>query len=147
MEVTLSKALKIKNRLISEVQDLQSKIREYNQVHEDNFAPFNVEEMLNELQATKEKLVTLKTNIHNKCEPIRNNIFKISELKDTLKFLSEVPTKSGMVKSHSYSQEMIPMKSYISSMEMDKHIKTIRAEIEDLQDTIDVFNAKTTILV
>lgn len=147
MEVTLSKALKIKNRLVSDITDYQKKIIEYNQVHTGDKVPYDTRELLAYLLESKERLITLKTKIHTTCEPIREKIFKLGELKDTLKFLSDVPTKTGMVKASPYSHETVEMSSCISTIDMEVTRNTLRGEIEDIQDSIDLFNAKTKISI
>jgi len=153
MSITLSRVLKIKNKLAGEVKDLKNKIMSKNVILvgkntnlEITTNKYNVHKMYEELKNKKSKLVNLKIIINDANREIIHNIFTISELKDTLKFISSLDIKEGVLSRSSYidtdPQEYF---SQIDDNERDKIKKELENQIDLIQEEIDQYNHNTII--
>jgi hypothetical protein len=142
----LSKALKHKNKLVREIQELKTKIGIYITIEEGNERPYNVHQLAKELNEKKKELVQLKTKIQTKNVEILEMMYTLSELKDTLSWMKNLPT--GTTTGREYRNgEFITVKR-VSAFEVkdtDQLIEAIQAEIEKIQDQLDEYNATTDI--
>ena len=144
--MTLSKALKFKNKLAGEINDLQDKIRQHNVQVNSNPIKFNVMELYDSLIQKQIAIADLKSKIAIANAGICGGMAHMAELKSRIVFLTSVSIQEGTVdQSAGYGREPIKMK-YTPAMDVnfvDKEIKMAQKKIEQLQDDIDEYNHTT----
>lgn len=149
MQITLSRALSIKKRLIGEIERLGKLLTEHNSHRVENTPEYDTNDVLKKWVATKEKLVALKDAINKANQPIQAKIFKISELKDTIVLLRKIPTKTGKHYEGTgrYGSEQVEMefKSVISRSDLDELIEATQDDIDEIQAELDAHNASISI--
>jgi hypothetical protein len=142
--MTVKRALKEKNKLVKEINDLYAKIKTYNSVSDDSEKPYSTKELMLNVDSKLNELVELKTKIHLANGPVYGKIFRMAELKSHVSKLSGLDCSSGKQKSWAeteYSNKI----SEIKIVDRDYLIKVAETEIEALQDELDEFNATTNI--
>ena len=152
MSITLARALKLKNKLAGEIKDLKNKMMSKNVVlvgKNTNLEivtnKYNVHDMYKEIKDKKSKLVNLKIIINDANREIIHKIFSISELKDTLKFISSLDTREGLVSRGYVDSEPQEYFSQIDDNERDKIKKELETQIDVIQEEIDQYNHNTVI--
>jgi hypothetical protein len=145
--MNVKKALKEKNRLVKEIQELYARLSHYNSVEVGNVRPYSPKVMLEEINQKSNELVELKTKIHNANTPVYDKIFRLSELKSTISRLKSLDCTEGVNNDYySRNRENPPVKTAeISVVERDGMVKLMEGEIEDLQDILDNHNQNTEI--
>ena len=129
--MNVKKALKEKNRLVKEIQELYTRLSQYNSVEVGNVRPYSPKDMLEQINEKSNELVELKTNIH----------------KSTISRLKSLDCTEGVSTDYySRNRENPPVKtSEISVVERDEMVKFMEGQIEDLQDILDNHNQNTEI--
>jgi hypothetical protein len=152
MSITLARALKLKNKLAGEIKDLKNKIMSKNVILvgkntdlEIAVNKYDVHKMYVELNDKKNKLVNLKIIINDANREIIHNIFTISELKDTLKFISSLDTREGLISRGYVESEAQMYFSQIDDNERDLIKKKLQNQIDVIQEEIDQHNHNTKI--
>ena len=142
--MTIKRALKEKNKLVKEINDLYAKIKTYNSVAEDGEKPYSTKVLMFNVDSKLNELVELKTKIHLANGPVYGKIFRMAELKSHVSKLSGLDCSSGKQKSWG-DTEYTNKVSEIRIVDRDYLIKVAETEIETLQDELDEFNATTNI--
>lgn len=142
--MTIKRALKEKNKLVKELNDLYTKIKTYNSVSDDSEKPYSTKELILNVDSKLNELVELKTKIHIANGPVYGKIFRMAELKSHVSKLSGLDCSSGKQKSWG-DTEYTNKVSEIRIVDRDYLIKMAETEIETLQDELDEFNATTNI--
>ena len=140
----ITEALKEKNKLAAKLQKLWGRLQSTNSILEGSKRVYDPVELLKEIDATTEEIVTLKTNIHSASSPVRSKIFRMSELKSYITHLKLVSTKDGYVKDR-YDNSVLNMEAVIKTIEIDALLEKKEAEIEKIQEELDIFNNQTSI--
>lgn len=145
--VFLTKALKLKNRLVGRLAQVQSDIQSNNTRYEGQQVQVDVLA----LSALREELVTavidLKTEIERANHTTIDRIIRqLGEHKSTLVFLKGLTTTDGLQPNH-YAEKDLAYVSVIKKPDVDAKVKLIEKEIDDLQDQIDAYNGTTRITV
>lgn len=140
----LNKALKEKNKLVKEVNDLFEVIKKYNSNIEGAVNPYNIEERYINYNKKVEELVALKVKIQKANGPIIEQIVKMSELKSMIKNMKTIPVKEGIVEGK-YGTSENKYTCYFNDLSLKNEIKLLEQEIEELQETIDTHNATVSI--
>lgn len=142
--MNIAKALVHKNKLVSKLNNTFSKIQKNNSTIIGTDVAYDVKALLTETDNIIEELVRLKTALHVASAPVRNKVFKMSELKASVKMLQSVSTSSGPVVDH-YSRAEKPLVyvAVIGEVEKEKIITGRETEIELLQEELDKFNHTT----
>jgi hypothetical protein len=145
--MNIKKALKEKNRIVKEIQDLQLRVVTYNSIEVGNKRPYSVRESLELLNEKSNELVELKTKIHKANTPVYDKIFRLSELKSTISRLKSLDCTEGVSTDYySRNRENPPVKTAeVSVVERDEMVKFMEGQIEDLQDILDNHNQNTEI--
>ena len=144
----LSKALKVKNRLIAEVRTLHDRMRNNNSYDERNEPAYNSGEVSKELEIKIGDLVELKARISCANAPIYSAIFRMSELKGMIISRKGMPTKAGVFDGGGWGEEKpirVTYKATLDQRRVDELQEGITAEIDKLQDQVDAHNASTDI--
>jgi hypothetical protein len=145
--ITVARALKLKNKLVSEINRLEDLIRQENVQEGGNTSHFDVPALTKELEKkivdlTKVKGATAKANAE-----VYELIFLLSEYKSLIQFYRSVSTKEGVFHEPAYGGEVL-QKVYsaaVNKKELDNMVSLFENCIEKLQEELDVFNHKTKI--
>jgi ribosomal protein L29 len=145
--MNIKKALKEKNRLVKEIQDLHARVATYNSVEVGNVRPYSAKESMEKINQLSNELVELKTNIHKANAPIYHHIFRLSELKSTIARIKNLDCNEGIVQDYySRNRETPAVKeTEISIVERDEMVKHMEGQIEEIQDILDNHNQITQI--
>ena len=139
--LSLAKALKIKNRLAGRLAKTNLSIQQYNCTVEGRKGEVDVKELDTLRTNLVAALVDLKTAIFEANKGIYRSIILIGEKKGEIEFLSGLNTKHG-TEPHGYQSQQVTYVSVIQKTEVDKRVKQLEKEIDDLQDAIDKYNAE-----
>ena len=141
--MNIAKALKEKNKLVKEYNSLITSMIHNNSRMIGTKSHYNSYDLLEKAIKLQDEIVSLKTRIHKASEPVREDIFKLSELKNLLSHFSSLDTTEGL-KIISYSSDA--PREYtadINEIKKIEFIKQCEKEIEVVQDKLDSFNATT----
>ena len=150
MEMTLAKALKHKNRVIQKMALFSTDIQENNSILAVNEEPeVDVLALNDKREKLMYHLVALKTAIHKASDPMRENIFLQSELRAAILFYRQINTQHGKREAHRFgaSDEFVENKAVMRKGLIDRTITELESKIDDIQDTLDEFNATTRISI
>ena len=139
----LSKALKLKNKKVTDYNNTITKMVSYNSYDLESKKVYDSKLLLEESLTKMEDLIKFKAAIHNTSAPIREKIFKLGELKNFIMNLNRLNTSEGKVRNGYGSDVVTIYVCDIDELEKVKLIEKTQEEIEQLQDEIDVFNATT----
>ena len=144
--MTIKQALKQKNKLIKQIGENTKLIQEYNSIEVGNVRPYSSVELLAKISEDTKELAKLKTKIHIANTPVLENIFLMSELKSMAQSLKKMDCTEGKSNRDRYRLESESIKtSEISLVKRNETIKELEAQIEEIQDRLDIFNATTQI--
>ena len=145
--MTIKQALKKKNLLVKEIQDLHVRVATYNSVEVGNVRPYSAKECMEQINQKSNELVELKTNIHKANGPVYKYIFRLSELKSTIARIKNLDCNEGVVNDYYSSKRETPTikSSEISIVERDNMVKDMETAIESIQDVLDNHNQNTNI--
>ncbi len=149
MQITLARSLKIKNRIIEELNKTTEDLIQYNRIIKDNIREVDIEETLKKINRLIDIIIDLKIKIFTAGAPIRKEIFKLSELKNLIQVYKQVSTDRGMFTKKSYLNDSIDKIEYdviLTKKEIELKIKQLQKEIDDIQfNIIDKHNNTTMI--
>lgn len=149
--MNLSKALKIKSRLVGELNRIRDIIRRDNS-HKDandreieNRSKFmdiikRGEDLVKDIVAIKAAIA--RSNIH-----VYEKIFYMDELKSFIDFIRTVNVMDAEEYNYTTSGERIATKriSYMSQDDIDNILLSTQREINEIQDELDEYNGSTII--
>ncbi len=142
--VNLSKALKGKNRLLSEMKELSTEFTSSISVEVSQEFTSDTKEKLKDYENKMEEICKLKTAIQKANIEILPKIYMMAELKGYVNLLKRVKSCIKTGKFNEYTQ-VTEYKSNITVSEIDTMIKDAKIGINNMQDDIDEFNAKNRI--
>jgi hypothetical protein len=145
--MNIKKALKEKNRLVKDIQDLHTKLATYNSVEVGNVRPYSAKESMELLNQKSNELVELKTKIHKANGPVYQHIFRLSELKSMITRIKNLDCNEGIVQDYYSRNRETPVvkQTEISIVERDNMVKEMEDDIEVIQDILDNHNQITEI--
>lgn len=143
IQVTLAKALKLKNRLTGKLSSLQGEIQNYNSVRVEQEDVVNVKELFEQYDKAYNLLIHLKMSISRANLNINSTIIELGELKSKKTFFSCISTREG--KETSYGDNEVIWVSYLKRKDIIQSNNLIEARIDQLQEDLDQYNWKTTI--
>jgi hypothetical protein len=135
----LSKALKIKNRLAGRLVKVQQTITTYNSIVEGRADEVNVVQLDKDRAELVEALINLKTAIYEGNKGIYRHIIQMAEKKSEIQLLSALNTRNGS--EPDFSGINVKYVAAIKKTEVDKRVKQLEKELDDLQDHVDSYNA------
>lgn len=159
MNITLRKALNLKNKLVGEISTLGNEIIHHNQYDAGRNSiseKIDVQNKLLEYTKKKSDLIELKTAIVNANagakgdKSIYSTLVKIEEAKSLISFLRSIPTDTTTRENTDYRTNTVTyaeVNVQVSYEEIQKHIKTAELSLEKLLDTVEEFNGNTKIEV
>jgi chromosome segregation ATPase len=140
--ISLSKSMKLKNRLAGRLSRVQNTIRTYNSVVESSKDQVDVIQLDVQRSELVSALIDLKTAISESSRGIQKLIYEITEKKSEIDHLNSLNTREG-VEQNLYSQtpQTTTYYAYITRNDVDQRVKKLETEIDELQDKIDAYNA------
>jgi len=139
MKIKLAKALKLKNRMLTELNLTMNNILSYNSMPKDNEFPYESKKLLEEYESFVLSYVDLKASISNANVSVNLRIFQLSEYKNMYKKLVAMNTFTG-TQVQRYGSDSIVYKCQMSIIEKDKYLKDLTKKIDNIQDELDYHN-------
>ena len=149
----LAKALKVKNRLVGELNQLKMELQRENSRRNDNPSKVDCKTLYIEIETKRDDLISLKAAIcsanagsSNKEAGIYQKIDKMSELKSFINFLAGLPKREGEeLTLIGANREKLTYQwtAFINQERADAITKELQLEINRLQDEVDEYNAVT----
>lgn len=143
--VSLAKALKVKNRQIQRVRDLQQRIQASNSFLEGSEPDFDANELYAQLVADTERLWQTKAAINGANAPIQSAIYEMAECKGLVAFLKGLNTQRGLQMMAYMATQPQEYESQITAQDVHEKVQVLESRIDDLQDQLDAHNATTTV--
>lgn len=143
--MNIKQALKRKNTLVNEIKQEFTKAQTYNSLEVGSKRPYSAKVALESYLNKTNELIVLKTAIHKANAPVFDKIFRLSELKSTIKYLSSLNCAEGKEQNRYGVGEPRILDAEIGVLERDKMVKGLEAEIDQIQDELDYFNNVTLI--
>jgi hypothetical protein len=139
-EITLAKALKVKNRLAGRLAKVQADIQAFNSVPEGQAGQVNVQALVKTREELVEALVSLKTAINEANREAQRDIYDLAEKKATAQFLAGVNTRYGPQPAVYPSTTEVNYVAALKKADVDAQVVRLEKEIDRLQDKVDHFN-------
>ena len=139
-EITLAKALKVKNRLTGRLAKVQADILAYNSVPEGQADQVNVPALMKTREELVGALVSLKTAINDANREVQRDIYDLAEKKATAQFLAGVNTRHGPQPPVYPSTVEVVYVAALKKADVDRLVAGLEKEIDQLQDKLDQFN-------
>jgi hypothetical protein len=145
--MNIKQALKRKNKLAGLMNEEFAKANKYNSVEEGNPRPYSAVKSLDNWMSIIDELVDLKTRIHTANTLVFEKIFRLAELKSQIKNLKSLDCTAGKHTEGGRwgNGEQVIRHSEITVTERDLIIKDLEAQIEHIQEELDVHNHNTEI--
>jgi hypothetical protein len=139
-QITLAKALKIKNRLAGRLAKVQTDIQAFNSVPEGQAGQVDVPALMQTREALVEAIVNLKTAINEANREAQRDIYALAEKKATAQFLAGVSTRHGPQPPVYPSTIEVNYVAALKKADVDAQVARLEKEIDLLQDRLDQFN-------
>lgn len=142
--ITLAKALKLKNRLAGKVAKLTQTVQTYNSTQE-SAERIDVRAAFAERADLVARLTDLKAAVARANAPIQKDIFTLAELKAEVTLLAGLNTKHGTVMEGYPTAGQVTYVAQFRKTDVDALTDALEARIDALQDKLDTFNTQTLI--
>jgi len=139
-EITLGKALKVKNRLTGRLAKVQADIQAYNSVPAGQADQVNVPALMKTREELVGALVSLKTAINEANREAQRVIYDLAEKKATAQFLAGVNTRHGPQPAVYPNTTEVSYVAALKKADVDGLVAGLEKEIDQLQDRLDQFN-------
>ena len=142
--MNVKQALKVKNKLVTEMKAAYGILQKYNSIEEGNPRRYSMSATLDRIHALSNELVELKAQIHKANQPVYDKIFALAELKGMIKELKKVPTEEGKINER-YGSVVSVKEVELNIVEIEAIVSKLQDKVEELQNELDVHNATTQI--
>jgi hypothetical protein len=142
--MNISQALKQKSCLIRDIKRERDRLFKWNTYVVGSTVPYEANQTYQNWLKLKEELIDLKSKIQMANVGIQEQIFRLSERKDTIENLKMLKCIEGEKVTENYSTTTIEI-SGITLLERDELIVKLEKEIDQIQNEIEVYNHKTQI--
>jgi hypothetical protein len=139
-EITLAKALKVKNRLVGRLAKVQADIQAYNSVPEGQAGQVDVPALVKAREELVEALVILKTAINEANRTAQRDIYDLAEKKATAQFLAGLNTRHGPQPATYPLTAEVTYVAALKKGDVDAQLLRLENQIDQLQDKLDHFN-------
>jgi len=139
-QITLAKALKIKNRLVGRLAKVQADIQMFNSVPEGQAGQVDVPALVQNREALVEAIVGLKAAINDANRAAQRDIYALAEKKATAQFLAGVCTRHGPQPAVYPSTTEVTYVAALKKADVDAQVTRLETDIDQLQDRLDQFN-------
>jgi hypothetical protein len=138
--MNVKQGLKQKNKLVADLKAQYQILQKYNSIEEGNPRRYSMRDTLDKINQLTNDLVNLKAQIHKANQPVYGQIFLMSELKGMVKELKKIPTEEGK-SSDRYSSVVSVKEVELNIVDIQNYVIGLEAQIEELQDKLDIHNA------
>ncbi len=147
MQMTLAKALKVRNRVQQKIRHVAGDIQRGNSVLKGAEREDDVSDLMTQYDKLVDYLVNLKSAIFKANEDIQSEIFRLSELKAKVAFLGGIDTTHGkQVNRYSLGgDEVAEFEAVFRKKEIDDLVGRLEQMIDASQEALDHFNHSTLI--
>lgn len=142
--MNVKQALKAKNKLVGEIKECYRIIQTQNSIEEGNPRRYSVKEQIAKIATLTDELVVLKAKLHRANSDVYEQIFKMAEIKGIIKELKKMSTDEGKQDSR-YGSVVSVKEVEVNVVERDTIIKEYEAEVERIQNELDIHNSNTDI--
>ena len=139
-QITLAKALKIKNRLAGRLAKVQADIQVFNSVPEGQVGQVDVPALVQSREALVEAIVGVKTAINDANREAQRDIYALAEKKATAQFLAGICTRHGPQPAVYPSTTEVTYVAALKKADVDAQVARLETDIDQLQDRLDQFN-------
>ena len=139
-EITLAKALKLKNRLAGRLAKVQLDIQTYNSVPAAQAGQVDVPALVKVRGELVEALVALKTAINQANREVQRDIYDLAECKAAVGFLQAVVTRHGAQPAVYPNTGEVTYVAALKKADVDAQVAWLEKDIDRLQDKLDHFN-------
>lgn len=143
--MNISQALKEKNKRAANLAKIVANIAGNNVAESGVEKNYSSLKLLEQARAGLEGLVSLKTAIHAASAPVREKIFRLSELKGLSKSLQYMPTSESVVRNRTTGEIIAKNIPEINTKDHETILKLLSDEIDTIQEQLDAFNHTTSI--
>jgi hypothetical protein len=146
----LAKALRLKNKIVGEINEIQTRIENDNSHRKEHQPKYPVQGLYDEYLEKTQKLVKLKTLITEANIKIAEKIHKMDEIKSHISFLAKLNTKDGTYKEDKYrngeyEEVDIVYEATLDEIAVREQVYALKEELEAIQDELSSFNHTTEI--
>jgi len=139
-EITLAKALKVKNRLAGRLAKVQVDIQAYNSIPEGQVGQVDVPALVQTREELVGALVSLKTAINDANREAQRDIYELAEKKGTVQFLAGINTRHGPQPAVYPNTTEVSYVAALKKADVDALVARLEKEIDQVQDRLDQFN-------
>lgn len=144
-QMTLSRALRYKKRVIESLKKIELDIQQNNSRISQNTPEFDVEVLVKLREKITSVLTNLKLDIQKATFPIMNLILELGEVKGEIVFWSSLNTRHGLY--NDYSDDSVEYVATFRKKQIDEKVNVLKDKIDFLQTSIDSFNNETKLYV
>ena len=142
--MNVKQALKVKNKLVTELKAQYQILQKYNSIEEGNPRRYSMADTLDKITELSNELVELKAQIHRANQPVYDKIFALAELKGLVKELKKVPTEEGKINER-YGSVVSVKEVELNVVDIQNKVNILTTKIEEIQNELDIHNANTNI--
>ena len=145
--LTLAKALAVKNRLAGRLAQARVNIETYNSMlvgqRDAAGGSVDVRAELERLRALQSAMVVVKAAVHRANTPVYEDVLRLAEKKALLQMLSGLNTRNGV--EPGFNGVEFHYVATITKPEALEMVRRLEAEVDELQDQLNTYNASTRI--
>jgi hypothetical protein len=145
-QITLAKALKLKNRLAGRLSKVNVDIQMHNSRLAEQPQIVSVSQAYERRRNIVDSLVALKSAVVRANSPIQEALIRQGELRAEIEFLGNIHVMDG-VQKHSYQGGDIHYVAQLKKENIDTLTSNLEKQIDAIQDQIDEHNHATKIEV
>ena len=142
--MNVKQALKAKNKLVGEIKECYKIIQSQNSIEEGNPRRYKVKEQIAKIAQLTDELVQLKAQLHRANSDVYEKIFQMAEIKGIIKELKKMDVSEGKQDSR-YGSVVSVKEVEVNVVERDTIVKEYEAEVERIQNELDIHNSNTNI--
>ena len=146
LNITLAKALKLKNRLAGKVAKLTATVQTYNST-QGTAEQIDVRAAFAERADLVRRLTDLKAAVARANAAIQRDIFDLAEMKAETTLLAALNTKHGTVLEGYPTAGQVTYVAQFRKADVDAMTDALEGRIDALQDKLDTYNAQTLVAV
>ena len=139
-QITLAKALKLKNRLVGRLAKVQGDIQVFNIVTQGQAGQVDVLALMQTREALVDAIVGIKTAINDANREVQRDIYALAEKKATAQFLAGVCTRHGPQPPAYPTTVEVKYVAALKKADVDAQVAQLEKDIDQLQDKLDQFN-------
>lgn len=145
MEMTLSRALRYKKRIIEKIRKLESDIQSNNSVVEGEEREADVKLCMKQREVWTNHLIDFKLALQEATRPIQRLVFELAETKAELSFIQRIPTQKGQVRGRYRDEPNMTYVAEFTKKDVDAKTEELQKRVDELQTKIDAHNATTNV--